>query len=94
MALTFTESAALMNDPDFRGRVKVAALNYAQFLSLQTGNNNSKMKWIQQTQLQPDMTATILVPPTVMNPNVQAGGATVSDADLQAAVQATADMIM
>lgn len=94
MALDYTESAALMQDPTFRGRVKVAALEYAQFLTLQPANSNSKVKWIQQTYANPDQMAATLTPPTVMNPNVQAAGATISDAELQGAVQAVADLIM
>lgn len=96
MALTQEESAALMNDPVFRGRVKVCALNYAQYLSLQaaTAGSNAKMTWMQSTVRNPDNMAATLTPPTVLNPNVQIAGAEVTDADLMAAVQAVADMIM
>jgi hypothetical protein len=43
---------------------------------------------------QPDAMATVLTPPTVMNPNVQAAGAAITDPDLQSAVQAVADVMM
>lgn len=94
MAMTYAQSAALMQDPDFRARVKVSALTYAQYLSLEVSNSNAKMRWIQSTMSAPDQMAVTLVPPTVMNPNVQADGPTISDANLQAAVQAVADMMM
>lgn len=96
MAMTQEESAALMNDPVFRGRVKVCALNYAQYLTLQaaTASSNAKMKWMQATIAGPDQMAATLTPPVVLNPNVQIAGAEVTDADLMAAVQAVADMIM
>jgi hypothetical protein len=84
-----------MNDPTFRGRVKVAALQYAQYIHLQAGVPNSKTQWAQRTMQQPDATAQILVPTVVMNPNVQqAGGAAINDTDLIAAVQSVADMMM
>lgn len=95
MAMTYEESAALMRDNTFQGRVKVAAITYAQYLSLQPANSGSKARWIQNTMSAPDMAAQQLTPGTVMNPNVQqAGGATVTDVDLQAAVQAVADVMM
>lgn len=92
--MTYVESAALMKDQTFMGRVKVAALNYAQSLSLQPSLSNSQSKWINQAMTQSDFMAQMLTPPVVMNPNVQQGGAAVSDADLQAAVQAVANQTM
>ena len=83
-----------MKDPTFYDRVKVAGLSYAQYLNLQAGNPRSKQVWVQQTVMSPDVTATQLVNPVVLNPNVQAAGAAVTDADLQAAVQAVADSMM
>ena len=96
MAMTYEESAALMQDMAFRGRVKVAALNYAQYLSLQvaTASSNATMMWVQQTFRSPDAMAQTLTPPTVMNPNVQAAGTDVSDDALLAAVQSVANMMM
>lgn len=94
--MTYAESAALMNDTVFRGRVKVALLNYAQYLSLQlaTASSNAKMVFIQQTIRNLEVMTQTVVPPTVMNPNVQQDGADISDANLQAAVQAVADLMM
>lgn len=94
MALNFAQSAALMNNLDFRGRVKVAALQYATALLAQPGSSNSKASWVQRTMQQPDTTAQVLVPAVVLNVNVQNAGADITDQDLAAAVQATADKMM
>jgi hypothetical protein len=93
MAMTYEESNLLMQDPAFRGRVKVAALTYAQYLSLEPATN-AQMRWIQNTMAAPDQMAMTLTPPTVMNPNVQTAGAAVTDEQLQAAVQAVANQFM
>jgi len=92
--MTLEESAALMIDPTFISRVKVAALSYATNLNLQAGLARSRQLWIQQTLLMPDATASQLVPATVMNVNVQGAGASVTDENLQAAVQVVADSMM
>jgi hypothetical protein len=93
MAMSYEESNALMQDMAFRGRVKVAAVVYAQYLALLPATN-AQMRWIQTTMSQPDQMAGTLTPPTVMNPDVQAAGPTVSDEVLQAAVQSVANQIM
>jgi hypothetical protein len=72
----------------------VAALNYAQSLSIQANLSGSQTRWIQQTFGQPDQMAQTLHSPVVMDPNVQADGSNVSDANLQASVQAVANRIM
>jgi hypothetical protein len=94
MALTLSDSAALINDPTFRGRVKVAAVNYAQYLQLQPSLSASKSRWIQNTMTQPDQAAQQLTPGVVLNPSVQNAGAAVTDADLKAATQVVADLQM
>lgn len=96
MALSQTESADLMKDPVFIGRVKVCCLTYAQYLQeqLQVPLRGSQMRWIQQVIVQPDQVAQTIVNPVVQNPNVQADGAAIDDPGLQAAVQAVADQIM
>jgi hypothetical protein len=94
MALTYEESAILMNDPVFKGRVKVSALTYAQYITLQPATSGSRIRWAQQVMQQPDAMAQSLVSPVVMNPNVQADGGAIDDVNLQAAVQAVADVMM
>lgn len=94
MALSFAESAELINNLDFRGRVKVAALQYAAYLATVAGNSNSKQQWAQRTLQMPDQTAQTLVGPVVMNTNVQSLGANIDDQNLAASVQVVADMMM
>jgi len=92
--MTLEESANLMNDLNFRGRVKVAALIYAQYLTLQPNNSSSAANWIFATLRAPDIAAQTLTPSVVINPNVQNAGALVTDANLQAAVQQVANSLM
>lgn len=94
MAMSFEDSAALMNDADFRARVKVAALQYATGIFLQANNSKSRSNWAQATMASPDMQAQTLTPNVVMNVNVQAAGGTIDDMGLLSAVQVTADMMM
>jgi len=94
MALTLDESAQLINNTQFRGRVKVAALKYASYLALQPNPNLSRSRWIQQTIQQPDQTAQTITPAVVMNVNVQNLGANIDDDNLMAAVQVVSDQQM
>ena len=90
MALTYSDSAALMLDQDFRGRIKVSALHYANTVNGEPPNtpaHNTRYKWAQQAMLSPDSTATQLQPVVVMDDTVQAQGAAISDTDLQTAVE-------
>lgn len=95
--MTYEESATLMNDATFQGRVKVACLSYAQYIGLEdpgSPGHSSRYRWAQNTVLNPVAVAGQITPPTVMNPNVQAAGADITDQDLQAAVQAVVDSIV
>jgi hypothetical protein len=88
--MTYQESAALMNDMDFRGRCKVAVLKYASSIMIEAVTvpaHNSRYKWAQNTFMQPDLVAMQVQPPTVMDPGVQSAGAAVTDAALQGAVE-------
>ena len=91
MAMTYEESASLMMDATFRGRVKVACLRLADSIIIEQPNvaaHNSRYKWAQNTFLNPDTVAAQVQPPTVMDSAVQdAGGAAITDAALQASVE-------
>jgi hypothetical protein len=92
MALTYEESAALMRDPNFGGRVKVACLKYADSIFNEATTveaHNTHLRWAQQCIQQPDTTANAVTPPTVMDAAVQAAGAEITDAALQGSVEAT-----
>jgi hypothetical protein len=95
--LSYDQSASLMQDSGFRGRVKVACLSYAQYISLEatsTAAHNSRYRWATRCFQAPDQVGNEVVSPVVMNPNVAQAGSEVTDADLQAAVQAVVDAIM
>jgi hypothetical protein len=92
MALTYDESSALMTDIPFRGRIKVACLNFAQYIADEAPSVDghvSRLRWAQQTYLNPDAAALQVQAPTVMDPNVQAQGGTIPDDQLQSAVENT-----
>jgi hypothetical protein len=88
--MTYTESAALMTDLEFRSRVKVAALEIANYYSIEapdTAGHNSRYKWAQLCYQSPDAVAGQLQHPTVMDAQVQTNGAAITDPDLHDAVE-------
>ena len=91
MALSYSDSAALMTDTTFRGRIKVAMLKFAGSVVNEaptTAAHNSRYRWAQQAMSQPDQWSQTLQPNVVMDPNVQSNGSAVDDAGLQGAVEA------
>ncbi len=95
--MTYTESAALMNDLDFRGRIKVASLKYADSIigePQSTPAHNTRLRWATQAFQQPDMTAAQLQPPVVMDAAVQEAGAAITDAALQGSVEAVVNKML
>lgn len=90
MALSYTESANLMTDMNFRGRVKVACLKFADSIQNEgpeVDAHNARLRWAQQCYQQPEVMAQNVQPPTVMDSAVQAAGASIDDPGLQAAVE-------
>lgn len=86
--LTYEESAALMSDPVFQGRVKAACLSYAQtLLATPPANNPSLFRWAGNTYVNPDFAMNQVTPPAVMNVNVQTEGAAITDPALLATVE-------
>ena len=85
--LNFEQSAQLMTDLQFRGRVKVALLNYASRILSSGPNSNAAFRWAQQAFQQPDQTAQVVVAPTVMEPAIQGQGGDVDDGALQFSVE-------
>lgn len=103
MALTDNESAALMINTSFQGRVKVCALRYAQALMAQTSPpaTGAEYRWANQVMNNPQMFAGTLASPTVLDPGIQGAGidttsgdSTADDATVYAAVQAVANRLM
>lgn len=99
MSLTYDESSTLMNNMAFRGRVKVACLKFAGSIFDEADTvpaHNTRLRWAQQVQQQPDMVAGQVAPPTVMDAAVQAaaiapgnGDSTIDDNGLQGSVEVT-----
>ena len=95
--MTYEESNALMSDFVFRGRVKVAALKYAGSIMIEADNtpaHNTRLRWANNTYMNPDPVAGQLQPPTVMDPAVQTAGAEIADDALQAAVEGVVNKMM
>lgn len=88
--MTYEESSALMLDIPFRGRIKVGAVKYADYIFNEASNTQghaSRYRWAQTAMQQPDQTAAMLQPPVVMDSAVQSAGPEISDAALQAAIE-------
>jgi hypothetical protein len=97
MALTYEESDALMRDMIFRGRIKVAILKYATYIAGEPASataHNSRYKWAQTTFQQPDMQASQIQPPVVMDAAVQADGSAITDEALQTSVEAVVNKLI
>jgi hypothetical protein len=95
--LTYEQSAALMNDPVFVDRIKVALLKYADFISNEatgTTAHNTRLRWAQQTMQAPNNMAQSYAPPVVMDTAVQTQGSAISDTDLQSAVETTVNKML
>jgi len=90
MALTYKDSNDLMNDFDFRGRIKVAALKFANSLmdeAINTQWHGAHVRWASNVLLNSEQVATQLHPSVVMDPAVQQDGAAITDTALQGAVE-------
>lgn len=97
MALDYAQSAELMNDMAFRGRVKVACLKYAGFIALEAADvpaHTTRLRWANNTMLGPDAAAATVTPTTVMDPAVQADGAAITDVALQSATEGAINKMM
>lgn len=97
MALTYEDSAALMNDPAFRGRVKVACLKFATYIMDEAPSvpaHSTRIKWAQQTTANPEVSATQIIPTVVMDGQVQADGAAITDPNLQTAVETSVNKLL
>lgn len=97
MALTYKDSAALMTDADFRGRIKVAGLHFADYIMNEAGTfpaHNSRMKWAQSMMATPEQVAYQIQPPVVMDAAVQDAGAAITDEALQGSVETVVNKLL
>jgi len=95
--MTYSDSAALMSDITFRGRVKVAVLKLADSIMIEASSvpaHNTREKWAIQAMQNPDGIAAQIQPPTVMDPAIQTAGSQVDDTGLQGAVEAVVNKML
>jgi hypothetical protein len=90
MALTYEQSAELMQDATFRNRVKVACLTYANYITGEAADvpaHSTRIKWAQQTMIAPEGAVGQVTPTVVMDAAVQEQGGTIDDPGLQSATE-------
>jgi len=95
--LTYEQSAALMMDMNFRGRVKVSCLKYSTAIfdePTDTAAHNTKLKWAAECAQNPDAMAQKIQNPVVMDAQVQQDGSAITDVALQASVETTINKLM
>lgn len=96
--MTYEESAALINDTTFRGRIKVAGLKFSTTIlnenPASVNGHAGRYRWAQQMAQNPDSESARLQPLVVLDPAVQQNGAQIADAALQGAVEAVANQFM
>ena len=95
--MTYSESALLTQDVEFRGRVGVAVLKFADSIMIEATSvpaHNTRMRWAQNAMQNPAMVAAQIQPPVVMDPAVQQDGSAVTDAALQGAVEAVVNKLL
>ena len=94
MPLTYAQLGDLTTNISFGNRVKVAALDYAQSITIESAStpfHGNRLKWANQTIMGPDAMRIILQPPVVMDPAIRAAtepdASDVTDVALQSAVE-------
>ena len=95
--MTYTESADLMKDQVFIGRVKVSGLSYSNYIlneSPDVQGHSARYRWAQKFSSQPDIEAHAITPMVVMDAAVQSAGADITDAALQSAVEGVVNKIV
>jgi hypothetical protein len=97
MALTYEETADLMKDATFRGRVSVACVNFARYITDEASStpaHSTRYKWAQQTLAVPEAAVNQVIPTVVTDTAVQADGAAITDANLQSAVETAVNKLL
>lgn len=95
--LSYEQSNVLSQDYNFRGRIKIACLRFAAYIADEAPTvpaHNTRLRWANNTMLNPDAVAGQVQPQTVMEDVVQQQGSAIADQDLQGAVEATVNKIM
>lgn len=90
MALSYEQSADLMKDGVFIGRIKVGCITFARYIMDEAASvpaHSTRVRWAQNTLSSPDASAQQITPTVVMDSAVQEAGTGVTDAALQGAVE-------
>lgn len=98
MAMAYQETADLMKDVSFRGRVSVSCVNYARYITdeaASTPAHSTRSRWAQQTLLNPEMAVNQVIPTVCTDSAVQdAGGSVIADPALQSAVETAINKLL
>jgi hypothetical protein len=103
MALTYAQTAELMKDAVFRGRVSVGCVNFARYITdeaASTPAHSTRIKWAQQTLLTPDIAVNQVIPTVVTDDAVQDAGldadgtSAITDPALQSAVETAVNKLL
>jgi len=97
MALDYTQSADLMKDGVFIGRVKVGCITFARYIMDEAPSvpaHSTRIKWAQATIISPEGAAQQITPTVVMDSTVQEAGTDVTDEALQGAVEAAVNKLI
>jgi hypothetical protein len=97
MALTYEQTYALMSDTTFRGRVNIACVNFARYITDEAPNTTAhatRIKWAQNTLLNPEVAVNQVIPTVVTDSAVQTDGAAITDAALQSAVETAVNKLL
>lgn len=103
MALTYDETAKLMQDATFRGRVSVACVNFARYITDEPANtpaHSTRIRWAQQTLQGPEVAVNQVIPTVVTDTAVQDAGldadgtSAITDEALQGAVETAVNKLL
>jgi hypothetical protein len=90
MAIDYVATNALMYDPEFQGRSRVACMRFASYIMGEDASvpaHHTRMRWAQQTITNPQTSLDQIMTTLVMDDKVQAAGSAITDPDLQSAVE-------
>src|SRR5262245_34978696 len=97
MALTYEETYQLMQDALFRGRVGIACVNYARYITDEAPNtpaHATRTRWAQNTLVNPEASVNQVIPTAVTDTAVQDAGAAITDQALQSAVETAVNKLL
>jgi hypothetical protein len=97
MALTYEDTFALMSDAVFRGRVNIACVNFARYITDEAANvpaHSTRVRWAQNTLINPEVAVNQVIPTVVTDGAVQTDGAAITDPDLQSAVETAVNKLL